>query len=127
VIALGAGGAGLLAPASIGAVAALLLVAIVGLIVHKPLSAIPENTLKFIVGVLLSIRHVLDRRGARLGVARPGLVDSRIDSRFLALISPRRCAALPQPCHEAPSARQPIGSHNAMDQNDRSGTLRPVC
>jgi Ca2+/H+ antiporter, TMEM165/GDT1 family len=54
VIAVGAGGVGLLAPASVGALAALLLVAILGVIVHKPLSAIPENTLKFIVGVLLS-------------------------------------------------------------------------
>lgn len=54
VIAVGAGGGGLLVPASAGAIAALLLVVILGVVVHKPLSAIPENTLKFIVGVLLS-------------------------------------------------------------------------
>lgn len=54
VIAFGAGGVGLLAPASAGAVAALLFVVALGIIVHKPLAAIPENTLKFIVGVLLS-------------------------------------------------------------------------
>lgn len=54
VIAVGAGGVGLLVPASVGAVAALLLVTILGVIVHKPLSAIPENTLKLAVGVLLS-------------------------------------------------------------------------
>jgi Ca2+/H+ antiporter, TMEM165/GDT1 family len=54
VIAVGAGGVSLLAPASVGALAALLLVAILGAIVHKPHPAIPENTLKFIVGVLLS-------------------------------------------------------------------------
>lgn len=54
VIAVGAGGVGLLIPASVGAVAALLLVIALGVVVHKPLSTIPENTLKFIVGVLLS-------------------------------------------------------------------------
>lgn len=54
VIAMGAGGAGLLIQASVGAVAALALVIVIGIIVHKPLSTIPENTLKFTVGVLLS-------------------------------------------------------------------------
>jgi uncharacterized membrane protein len=54
VIAVGAGGVGLLVPASVGAVAALLLVVVLGAIVHKPLSTVPENTLKFFVGVLLS-------------------------------------------------------------------------
>ena len=54
VIAIGAGGAGLLVPASLGALAALLLVIALGLLVHRPLASIPENTLKFAVGVLLS-------------------------------------------------------------------------
>ncbi len=54
VIAVGAGGAGLLIPASAGALAALLVVVLLGFIVHKPLAAIPENALKFVVGVLLS-------------------------------------------------------------------------
>jgi uncharacterized membrane protein len=54
VIALGAGGAGLLLPASLGAAAALLAVAALGLALHRPLARIPENTLKFAVGVLLS-------------------------------------------------------------------------
>jgi Ca2+/H+ antiporter, TMEM165/GDT1 family len=54
VIAVGAGGVGLLIPASVGALVALLLVGALGIIIHKPLSAIPENTLKFVVGVLLS-------------------------------------------------------------------------
>jgi len=53
VIALGAGGAGLLMPASLGALAALLLVAALGLVLHRPVAMIPENTLKFMVGVLL--------------------------------------------------------------------------
>jgi Ca2+/H+ antiporter, TMEM165/GDT1 family len=54
VIAIGAGRAGTLLPASIGAVAALLVVISLGFILHRPLSRVPENTLKFIVGVLLS-------------------------------------------------------------------------
>lgn len=54
VIAVGAGGMGLLVPAGVGALAALLLVVFLGLVVHRPLAAVPENTLKFAVGVLLS-------------------------------------------------------------------------
>jgi len=71
VIAVGAGGVGLLVPASIGAVVALLLVAALGLIVHRPLSAIPENTLKFIVGVLLSAFGTF-WVGEGLGLGWPG-------------------------------------------------------
>src|SRR6202795_4731005 len=53
VIALSAG-RGMLIPASAGAVAACLLVAGVGFVVHRPLARVPENTLKFAVGVMLS-------------------------------------------------------------------------
>lgn len=54
VIAVGAGGVGLLVPASLGALAALVVVIALGLAIHRPLSRIPENLLKFAVGVLLS-------------------------------------------------------------------------
>jgi Ca2+/H+ antiporter, TMEM165/GDT1 family len=54
VIAVGAGGVGLLIPASIGALAALVVVVLLGLIVHRPLASLPENTLKFVVGILLT-------------------------------------------------------------------------
>lgn len=54
VIAIGAGGAGLLFPASLGALAALLSVVALGFVLHRPLANVPENTLKFVVGVLLS-------------------------------------------------------------------------
>jgi uncharacterized membrane protein len=54
VIAIGAGGIGLLVPASLGALAALLVVIVLGLVIHRPLARVPENTLKFVVGVLLS-------------------------------------------------------------------------
>jgi hypothetical protein len=55
VIALGSG-RGMLIPASVGAIAACLVVAMVGFIVHRPLARVPENTLKFAVGVMLSAR-----------------------------------------------------------------------
>ena len=54
VVAVGAGGVGLLIPASVGALAALALVVTLGAVLHRPLSTVPENTLKFGVGVLLS-------------------------------------------------------------------------
>ena len=52
VIATGVGG--MLVFASLGAAAAGVLVVIVGLIVRHPLARVPENTLKFAVGLLLS-------------------------------------------------------------------------
>ncbi len=45
---------GLLVPSAIGAAAACVLVLGLGVIVHAPLSKVPENTLKFIVGGLLT-------------------------------------------------------------------------
>jgi uncharacterized membrane protein len=54
VIAVAAGGTGLMLPASLGAVAALIAVASLGVLVHRPLARVPENTLKFFVGTLLS-------------------------------------------------------------------------
>jgi uncharacterized membrane protein len=53
VLAVGAG-RGLMIPASIGALAAFVAVMAAGLLIHKPLSRVPENTLKFAVGVMLS-------------------------------------------------------------------------
>ena len=70
VIALGAG-RGMLIPASAGALAACLLVAGVGFVVHRPLARVPENTLKFAVGVMLSAFGVF-WTGEGLGVAWPG-------------------------------------------------------
>jgi uncharacterized membrane protein len=70
VIAVGAG-RGLLVPASIGALAACALVAVVGLVVHRPLALVPENALKFTVGVMLSA-FGLFWTGEGLGVSWPG-------------------------------------------------------
>lgn len=71
VIAVGAGGVGLLVPAGIGAVAALLLVIALGIALHRPLSMVPENTLKFSVGVLLAAFGTF-WVGEGIGLAWPG-------------------------------------------------------
>ncbi len=54
VLGIGAGDTTLLRAGSLGALAALVLVVIVGAAVHRPLARVPENQLKFLVGVLLS-------------------------------------------------------------------------
>ena len=70
VIAVGAGN-GLLWPASLGALSAAVLVLAVGALAHRPLSRVPENALKFAVGVMLSA-FGLFWVGEGLGVHWPG-------------------------------------------------------
>ncbi|MDF1717994.1 MAG: TMEM165/GDT1 family protein [Antarcticimicrobium sp.] len=70
VIAVGVG-RGLLWPAALGAGAACALVLVVGVIAHHPLSKVPENTLKFGVGVMLSAFGVF-WTGEGLGIDWPG-------------------------------------------------------
>lgn len=70
VIAVGAG-RGLTGAASLGAVAACVMVLGIGACVHKPLSRVPENTLKFGVGVMLSSFGVF-WTGEGLGIEWPG-------------------------------------------------------
>lgn len=70
VIAVGSG-QGLLFGAAIGALAACVTVLLIGLLVRKPLSTVPENTLKFFVGVLLSSFGVF-WTGEGLGIDWPG-------------------------------------------------------
>lgn len=45
---------GRFALSSIGALAAFLVVTTIGLVIHRPLSRVPENTIKFTVGIMLS-------------------------------------------------------------------------
>jgi len=52
VLAMGAGGR--VGPAAAGAALAVLCVVLLGLALHRPLALVPENTLKFAVGVVLS-------------------------------------------------------------------------
>ena len=70
VIAVGAG-RGLIVPASIGAIAACVLVVGAGFAIHQPLARVPENALKFTVGVMLSAFGMF-WTGEGLGVAWPG-------------------------------------------------------
>jgi Ca2+/H+ antiporter, TMEM165/GDT1 family len=70
VIAVGAG-RGLLGAASLGAMAACLAVVAVGFVLHRPLVRVPENTLKFAVGVMLSAFGIF-WTGEGLGVPWPG-------------------------------------------------------
>ena len=102
VIAVSAGG-GLLVPVSMAALAACLLVAAIGVLVHRPLARVPENTLKFAVGVMLSA-FGLFWTGEGLGVAWPGadlaivafitlLLATALSS--VALLSRRKLKAVP--------------------------------
>jgi uncharacterized membrane protein len=70
VIAVGAG-RGLLGYASLGAAGACLLVLAAGFVLHRPLSRVPENALKFVVGVMLSTFGVF-WTGEGLGADWPG-------------------------------------------------------
>ena len=70
VVAVGAG-RGLLWPAAIGALAACATTLCVGAIIHRPLARVPENSLKFGVGVMLSA-FGLFWTGEGIGVPWPG-------------------------------------------------------
>lgn len=70
VIAVGATG-NLLVPATLGAAAAFLVVLGLGLVLHRPLARVPENTLKFTVGAMI-LSFGLFWVGEGLGLAWPG-------------------------------------------------------
>jgi len=70
VIAVGAAGGALL-PATAGAVAAAILVTAIGFVLHRPLAQVPENALKFAVGIMLSSFGTF-WIGEGYGVAWPG-------------------------------------------------------
>jgi uncharacterized membrane protein len=71
VIVIGIGAAGnTLAPAAIGAVAACILVAVAAALLNRPLSRVPENALKFAVGIMVSA-FGLFWFGEGIGVAWP--------------------------------------------------------
>ena len=71
VVAVGAADRGLLLPASFGAGTALLGVAALGVVLHRPIARIPENTLKFMVGVLTCAFGIF-WVGEGIGVKWPG-------------------------------------------------------
>lgn len=71
VLAIGAGAPALLPAAVAGAAAALALVMLAGLALHRPLAKVPENTLKFGTGVLLVAFGVF-WLGEGIGINWPG-------------------------------------------------------
>ena len=71
VLAVSAGSPALVWPAALGALAAAALVAVVAFAVHRPLARVPENTLKFAVGVVISAFGIY-WTGEGLGVEWPG-------------------------------------------------------
>jgi len=70
VVAVGAG-RGMLGAAALGAALACALVLVAGALAHRPLSRVPENTLKFGVGVMLTAFGVF-WTGEGLGIEWPG-------------------------------------------------------
>jgi uncharacterized membrane protein len=70
VIAVGAT-RGLTPFASLGALAAVVLVIAIGAVVHRPLSQVPENTLKYVVGLMLTSFGIF-WTGEGLGADWPG-------------------------------------------------------
>ncbi len=108
VIAIGAGGTGMLLPASVGAIAALAVVTALGFALHRPLSKVPENTLKFIVGVLLSafgtfwVGEGLHLTWPDADWSIPALAAAYL---LLAALLARLCRATPQRADEAIARR----------------------
>lgn len=108
VIAIGAGGTGMLLPAGLGAVAALAVVTALGFALHRPLAKVPENTLKFIVGVLLSafgtfwVGEGLHLTWPYADWSIPALAAAYL---LLAALLARLCRATPQPS-DAPTKRR---------------------
>ncbi|HTN48324.1 MAG TPA: hypothetical protein VMK32_02720 [Burkholderiaceae bacterium] len=89
VIAIAAGGGEqLIGPAIVGAVAAFLLVALLGAWLHRPLARVPENLLKFGVGVLLTAFGTF-WAGEGVGIEWPGA-----DWMLLALAAAYLCIGL---------------------------------
>ena len=70
VIAVGAS-RGLTFYAGLGALLACILVIGAGLVLHKPLATVPENTLKLVVGLMLTSFSIF-WVGEGLGIAWPG-------------------------------------------------------
>ncbi|PZW48334.1 putative membrane protein [Humitalea rosea] len=103
VLAVAAGSPALVLPAALGALAAAVLVALAALMLHRPLSRVPENTLKFVVGVILSAFGIF-WTGEGLGIDWPGQ-DLALPvialAMFLTALLGVRLAARPAPVAEA--------------------------
>ena len=98
-----------------GALAALLVVVALGAVVHRPLARVPENTLKFVVGVLLCAFGTF-WAGEGMGyawpgqdVAIPGLIAAYL---VAAVLCVRGCRRAIRGHHDAFACRQTVGLHN---------------
>jgi uncharacterized membrane protein len=89
---------GMLAPAIVGALAAALVVAGIGAAIRRPLARVPENALKFAVGIMLSAFGLL-WTGESLGVEWPGgdlaivglaILFLAVGAALVALLKPKR-------------------------------------
>jgi uncharacterized membrane protein len=110
-IVIATGARGLLIPAAVGALLAGLIVIAVGILLRRPLAQVPENTLKFAVGVLLSAFGVF-WIGEGLGYPWPGqdltlvgLVAGFAVASLLATATLRRRAVPPSPYRADGGAR----------------------
>lgn len=103
VIAVGATG-NTLVPASLGAAGAAILVVLLGVALHRPLARVPENTLKFAVGVLLTAFGAF-WLGEGLGLPWPG-EDMSIPGLILVVLA---AALLAVPISRRRSAMRAVG------------------
>lgn len=71
VLAVAAGSPALILPATLGALAAAVLVVATAVAVHRPLARVPENTLKFAVGLVISAFGIF-WTGEGMGIVWPG-------------------------------------------------------
>lgn len=71
VLAVAAGSPALILPAALGALAAAVLVVALAVAIHRPLARVPENTLKFAVGVIISAFGIY-WTGEGFGIGWPG-------------------------------------------------------
>lgn len=111
VIALGStrtsDGGNLIWEASVGALAACMLVLVTGAIVHKPLSTVPEKTLKYSVRIMLSAFGVswtgesfgIEWPGADLSNVGIGLIYYAIGTTLVNMYRPRYVKLAPAGAH----------------------------
>ena len=112
----------LLVPAAVGAGLALLVVIVLGLILHRPLAKVPENQLKFSVGVMLAGFGTF-WVGEGIGLAWPGG-----DVAILALIGSYLVVALAlvRVCTSMRARVAPTGRLKTAGQSARTNAVAEV-
>jgi len=113
---------GLMVPAASGAGIALLLVIALGVVLHRPLARIPENTLKFAVGVMLTAFGTY-WTGEGLGFAWPA---SDVSVLVLVAVFLVLAAVLVRVCSRARNVSTPRASRLAAVARPRRGALSSI-